>query len=400
MTEKETSSKPKQEQSSVKIFTEAQKLKDTAPTVVLGAPDPAMLTERMAKEIINNESERAYMLSEAKKLEAKTALDEAKENASKPKPQGPPTTTLPPAMQGLGAGLPGLMMGGLGGLTGGNKAALVAAVLEKVPEADRMKFIQENREWVLGSGSSALEHLKKDADNGSAKSAMSDVAEIARVMSDTQNNAIILATQLLKPAVVGGNGGTAGGTADADKYIQMFGMYQQSITQLANGFTTSMDKVLQELRIQQESSKEVLRSLEDRLVSTERELIESRQEERDKRHEEEMQSIKAMVSQQGSTFQNYKQMIEQAKQIGLNVNTTTAEQQKADREYELQVKKLDMEAEREKRRLDLELSRAQGTMQKAALFGNILGMGVEAMALNKHVQSGGSRAAKGLASKF
>lgn len=338
----------------------------------------AIIADQIAdKQLIyaRNLATAAVHESEKERIEAERALELAKKQSSAPSPYHVPSPVLPP--------VPGLS------LAQSNVASNIASILDKLPEGDRKKWLEENKDTVLSAISGGFpavspfqRPVSRNDGNGNGNghsSSLSEIAQLIAVMSAEAraNQEYLRQTQAqMQPPQQG----------DSEMKMLLKTLIEFLIKQQTNNATQSPAQNIQN---------EKIASLEQRVIEAERQAFELKQQQLIDQFNKQFEIINAKingVSAQATQLANLRTVIDDANKAGIPLATETPEQVEIRRKWDFEEQKLMLERQKLQMQHEASLAEQQARQASLGLVGSLFEMGTAALKLRSDAKKIGTSA--------
>lgn len=277
--------------------------------------------------------------------------------------------------------------------TPSNNTPPIVSILNALPETDRKEFLDKNKDAIFQqsvttpSNAPLMAQLLARQQQGQQQ-AGTDINGFAN---------LLLAVNAMTESRA---------QSERELMLNMMNMMAAKNSQPApSGNEGALAKLLESLnRKIDESNTTIKGEIESIKTTYQQQLIEAQKEAMNTQVElvktqyasqiEQLQkSIEARGSQE-SFAQNIQNMISNLQAAGVNLTNETAEQERIRRDYSLKERELELRAEADARKNAVELENARARQQMWSGVGSIVASGMEAMRVQKAIESKGSPAAR------
>jgi hypothetical protein len=316
-------------------------------------------------------------------------------------------------------GFPGVGPIGMQQLSGGNAEVVKAALSALDSDEARLKYLEENKHLLYGGFPSvdAFSPLvpksssKGDSDIGSILTGM---ANLQLVQSQEARNNLLAMTQMQKqmtpyvpqygsPGSPGSPGSQVPGQQSEDTKLLV-----SAVLKLAEAFSGGQNQMQAQIAQIKEDKIKTEREMWEKHLELQRQLEEERRSHAEEKYvvmvgslQEEVTKLRTHINNDGGVrgeIAQLKNLIEHGKDLGLNLTNQTPDQDRAQREFDLEVAKLNMEKEIRLSQQQAEIARAQSFNNKIAALSQIVELGYDSMSMKKKLQNGNGHAVQSLSS--
>ena len=372
-------STPVENTSDLKTFRDVDKLsKDAASETA--SPDPvestqAMLIKQMADDLklkqlesLNNRVEANLLESQKNKLEKAKDLEEIK---STPSPiKAPISSLLLP--QAAASSSPGAM------------ADVIRAALSEIKDDElKIQWLNENKHLLYGvpatptSAMSFFNPPDTDKKKGTDEvgSLLSGLAQMQLAQGQELRNSLLTLVGLQKQLEPKTPSTPPQSSSDDMKLLVA------AIAKLAESFAGGQSQMQQQLQALRDEAAKQQQSMWEKLIQAQTDVLKVQKESEQERYLTTIQSLQGQIKEMETKFQQssqhnlelgrINQMLTDLRNAGINVTTQTPDQEKAQKEYELELRKLEMQERVMRQQQEAEMARAQAFHDKIQVAGSL-----------------------------
>jgi len=369
-----------------------------------GGPDSDL--GKLSNELIKSmASEVAFMQVQSQKSAAEASmLESKKKKMSLEQEIGAMEQKTRLSAPISSVGIPGI--GPISQMSGGNAEVIKAALGALESDEARLKYLEENKHLLYGGapGMDAFQSLipkpssKGDSDIGSI---LAGLAQMQMVQGQELRNNLLIQKQLAAqaPPVVP----VAGPSATDDTKLLV-----SAVMKLAEAFSGGQNQMQQQIAALRDEKNKAEQVMWEKYFNVQQEAAAERQKFQEERYvgiisglEEKINKMEQSRANDGGVrgeLAQIKNLIERSKDLGLNLTAQTADDQKAQREYDLELAKLNMQKEVMLSKQRAEADRNAAFNNKINTFAGLLSFGHDAMTMKKKLQSGNNQVTQNLSS--
>ena len=370
-----------------------------------GGPDSELgkLSNDLIKSMAN---EVAFMQVQSQKSAAETSILEAKKKKMSLEQEigaMEQKTRVSAPISSFG-GLPGI--GPISQMAGGNAEVIKAALGALESDEARLKYLEENKHLLYGGapGMDAFQSLipkpssKGDSDIGSI---LAGLAQMQMVQGQELRNNLLIQKQLAAQAAPTPTVSSPTATDDTKLLVS-------AVMKLAEAFSGGQNQMQQQIAALRDEKNKAEQVMWEKYFNVQQEAAAERQKFQEERYigiisglEEKINKMEQSRANDGGVrgeLAQIKNLIERSKDLGLNLTAQTADDQKAQREYDLELAKLNMQKEVMLSKQRAEADRNAAFNNKINTFAGLLSFGHDAMTMKKKLQSGNNQVTQNLSS--
>ncbi len=370
-----------------------------------GGPDSELgkLSNDLIKSMAN---EVAFMQVQSQKSAAETSILEAKKKKMSLEQEigaMEQKTRVSAPISSLG-GLPGI--GPISQMAGGNAEVIKAALGALESDEARLKYLDENKHLLYGGspGLDAFQSLipkpasKGDSDIGSI---LAGLAQMQLVQGQEMRNNLLMQKQLASQSSPTLPTSTPTATDDTKLLVS-------AVMKLAEAFSGGQSQMQQQISALREEKNKTEQAMWEKYFNVQQEAAAERQKYQEEKYlgvigslEDKLNKIEQSRANDGGVrgeLAQIKNLIERSKDLGLNLTAQTADDQKAQRDYDLELAKLNMQKEIMLGKQRAEAERAASFNNKINTFAGLLSFGHDAMTMKKKLQGGNNQVTQNLSS--
>jgi len=297
---------------------------------------------------------------------------------------------------GLG-GFAGVGPIGMQQLQGGNAEVIKAALSALESDEARLKYLDANKHLLYGGapGMDAFASLvPKKPENGGSEIAgiLAGLAQMQLAQGQEQRNSLYAAFDLqskLKPSTpVGGNGGV--GQSEDTKLMVA------AMLKLAESFAGGQNQMQQQIAQIRDEKVKSEQMLWEKYFEAQRQADDERRKNQEERYlgqigglQEKLEKLERSRLDEGGVrgeLAQLRNLMEKGKEFGLNLTNKTPDEDRAQREYDLELARLNMQKEMMVHQQESDKERMMLFNNKVTAFGSILALGYDAMQAKKKLQ--------------
>lgn len=365
-----------------------------------GGPDSELgkLSNDLIKSMAN---EVAFMQVQSQKSAAETSILEAKKKKMSLEQEigaMEQKTRVSAPISSFG-GLPGI--GPISQMAGGNAEVIKAALSALESDEARLKYLEENKHLLYGGapGMDAFQSLipkpstKGDIDIGSI---LGGLAQMQMVQGQELRNNLLIQKQLASPTP----------TVSAPTSTDDTKLLVSAVMKLAEAFSGGQNQMQQQIAALRDEKNKAEQVMWEKYFNVQQEAAADRQKFQEERYISIISGLEDKINKMEQSRANdggvrgeltqIKQLIERSKDLGLNLTAQTAEDQKSQRDYDLELAKLNMQKEVMLSKQRAEAERAALFSSKVDTFASLLSFGHDAMTMKKKLQSGNNQVTQNL----
>jgi hypothetical protein len=278
---------------------------------------------------------------------------------------------------------------------GGDKASIVKAALEALPEAERSKWLEDNKDWIKSSSPgiggfnpAPVEQPKKET----PLSSTGDIIGTLNSMGSMFYNNLLMGIELQKrmtPSSPDPSQQQQNGTAQAIDLFKIVTTFKDMQDNQTQAHRADMESVQALIRSMHESNLTIQRENQAQLLAIQERAFNDKQAALNEKIEFLQRTPPGQIN--SISVDQLPALVAKMNAAGMNVTTRNAD----DMNYDLKVLEFNARQEEMKAQRDIAIAREQSRAALLTGVGSIIGSSVEAAKIKKHSPSQAAQAVSG-----